>query len=369
MLQTELVPQAYRAHAERMAAALTGLDRVVVAAHVHPDGDAVGSLAAAGHILRALGRRFMLYARPGLPRYLDFFTLPAPLYSSLERPPFAPRAALLLDCGEPERLGPELAAALPRLKSVNIDHHLGGSGMGSLDNWVEPEAAATAQLVGYTALAAGLPLTGGLAQGVLLGLVTDTGGFAHGNTSAAVLALAAHLVAGGCDLAALRERMDNTWTLGHLHLWGELMGRAQLLENGSVAFCPVYLEDFRRHQAMKEDLEGFVEHLRRLRGTRAAVLLREDAPERCKFSLRSFGPVDVRAVAARLGGGGHRNAAGGTVQLSMPAAQAALLEAIRQEAQERAVEEGSAAQGTEAGSAAGSGAGSAADSQAGQVGF
>ncbi len=335
MQQIELVPGGCREHAARMAAALARLDDVVVAAHANPDGDAVGSLAAAGHILRALGRRFMLYARPGLPRYLDFFTLPAPLYTSLERPPFAPRAALLLDCGEPERLGPELAALLPRLESVNIDHHLGGKGMGSVDNWVDPDAAATAQLVGYVALAAGLPLTGGLAQGVLLGLVTDTGGFAHGNTSAAVLALTAHLVAEGCDLADMRERMDNTWTLGHLHLWGELMGRAQLLEGGSVAFCPVYLEDFRRHQAFKEDLEGFVEHLRRLRGTRVAVLLREDAPERCKFSLRSFGPVDVWAVAVRLGGGGHRNAAGGTVHLSLPAAQAALLEAIRLEERER----------------------------------
>ena len=68
MQQIELVPGGCREHAARMAAALARLDDVVVAAHVNPDGDAVGSLAAAGHILRALGRRFMLYARPGLPR-------------------------------------------------------------------------------------------------------------------------------------------------------------------------------------------------------------------------------------------------------------------------------------------------------------
>ena len=89
MQQSELVPGGCREHAARMAAALARLDDVVVAAHVNPDGDAVGSLAAARHILRALGRRFMLYARPGLPRYLDFFTLPAPLYTSLERPQHA----------------------------------------------------------------------------------------------------------------------------------------------------------------------------------------------------------------------------------------------------------------------------------------
>ena len=331
MQRTELIPPQFREGAERMAEAFRHVDQVIVAAHVNPDGDAAGAVAAAGHILRSMGKEFMLYAQPGLPGYLDFFSTPGFVHTTLEHPPFKPRCAVLLDCGEPERLGRELAGRLPDLQTLNIDHHLGGNGMGNVANWVEPQAAATAQLMAYVALAAGLPLTGELANGLALGIITDTGGFCHGNTSAEVLYLTAHLVEHGCNIAQLREHLENSWSRGRLTLWGQLLQRAQLERNGSVCFCPVYLEDLRKCGALKEDLEAFVEQLRRLRGVQVAAVLREDSPACCKFSLRSYGAVDVRAAAARLGGGGHRNAAGGTVRADMDAASAQLLAAIAEE--------------------------------------
>ena len=328
MPQTELIPAFFRDGAQRMAQALRGVDRVLVSGHVNPDGDAVGSLAAAGHILRAMGKEFILYSSTGLPQYLKFFPLPGTVRTSLRHLPFTPRSALLLDCGEPHRLGSELADRLPRLTSVNIDHHLGGNGMGSLANWVEPQAAATAQLMAYVALAAGLPLENELACDVALGIITDTGGFCHGNTSADVFSLCAHLVRNGCDLTGLRERLENTWSMGRMRLWGRLMDRARLERNGEIAFCRVLLEDLRQCRALKEDLEGFVEQLRRLGGVRAAALLREDSPELCKFSLRSYGATDVRAAAAALGGGGHLHAAGGTLRMTPDRAEEALLAAV-----------------------------------------
>ena len=331
MQRTELIPQKFRESAERMAKAFADLDQVVVAAHVNPDGDAAGAVAAASLILRAMGKEFMIYAQPGLPGYLDFFSMPSVVHTSLAHPPFKPRCAVLLDCGEPERLGRELAGLLPDLQTLNIDHHLGGSGMGSVANWVEPQAAATAQLMAYVALAADLPLTGDLATAVALGIITDTGGFCHGNTSAEVLYLTAHMVEHGCNIALLREHLENSWSRGRMTLWGQLLQRARLENSGSVCFCPVYLDDLRKSGALKEDIEGFVEQLRRLRGVHVAAVLREDSPTTCKFSLRSYGSIDVRAAAARLGGGGHLNAAGGTVRADMDTAKAQLLAAIAEE--------------------------------------
>lgn len=328
MPQTELIPAHFRDDAFRMAAALQKLDRVIVSGHVNPDGDAVGSLAVAGHILHALGKEFILYSSTGLPQYLRFFPLPGILHSSLEHLPFMPRCALLLDCGEPHRLGDELARRLPDLVSLNIDHHLAQGGMGSLDNWVAPNAAATAQLMAYVALAAGLPLKGELARAVALGIITDTGGFCHGNTNADVFSLCAHLAEGGCDLANLRECLKNNWSLGHMYLWGRLAGRVRLEHGGDTAFCMATLEDLRQCRALKEDLEGFVDHLRRLSGIRVAALLREDAPKTCRFSLRSYGSTDVHAIAALLGGGGHLNAAGGALNMPPDQAARALLDAI-----------------------------------------
>ena len=328
MWPTELIPEAWRAPAARMAAALRQMDRVIVSGHVNPDGDALGSVAATGCLLRALGKEFVLYSKSGVPPYLSFLPLPGSLHDSVQRLPFRPAAAVLLDCGEPHRLGDELEKALPPLDSVNIDHHLGSEGMGSRDNWIEPQAAATAQLVAYVAISAGLPLEGPLGQAIALGLVTDTGGFAHGNPSAAVLHLAAHLVDRGCDIALLRQHLDNGWSMGRMRLWARLMERIQLFAGGTLAFCAVRLNDLQSCSATKEDLEGFVEQMRRLAGVRAAALLREDAPGIHKFSLRSFGATDVRAAAAALGGGGHRNAAGGTLRMEAEQAAEALIKAV-----------------------------------------
>lgn len=328
MQPTELIPEAWRAPAARMAAALRQMDRVIVAGHVNPDGDALGSVAATGCLLRALGKEFVLYSKSGVPPYLNFLPLPGSMHDSLQRLPFCPAAAVLLDCGEPHRLGDELEKALPPLDSVNIDHHLGSEGMGNRDNWIEPQAAATAQLVAYVAISAGLPLEGPLGQAVALGLVTDTGGFAHGNTSAAVLHLAAHLVDRGCDIALLRQRLENGWSMGRMRLWARLMERMQLFAGGTLAFCAVRLDDLQSCGATKEDLEGFVDQMRRLAGVRAAALLREDAPGIHKFSLRSFGETDVRAAAAALGGGGHRNAAGGTLRMAAEQAAGTLIKAV-----------------------------------------
>ena len=328
MQPIDLIPDAWRAPAARMAETLRGLDRVIIAGHVNPDGDALGSVAAAGCLLQGLGKECVLYSKSGVPPYLGFLPLPGSMHDTLQRLPFRPAAALLLDCGEPHRLGDELEKALPGLISVNIDHHLGSDGMGTLDNWIEPQAAATAQLVAYVAISAGLPLTGKLAQALALGLITDTGGFAHGNTSAAVLHLAAHLVENGCDIALLRQQLENCWSMGRMRLWARLMERIQLLANGTLAFCAVRLDDLQSSGATKEDLEGFVEQIRRLAGVRAAALLREDAPGVHKFSLRSFGETDVRAAAAALGGGGHRNAAGGTLRMEAAQAAETLLKAV-----------------------------------------
>lgn len=317
-LMTE-IPENWREPAARVAAGLRGLDRVLVAAHVNPDGDALGSMSAFGWLLKALGKEFVLYSPSGMPDYLSFLPLPCTLLTSLERLPFEPRALVLLDCGEPHRLGDDLATALEGRFAgtaiVNIDHHLGSDGMGTVDNWIEPAAAATAQLVAYVCLAAGLRPEGPLGESLALGLVTDTGGFLHGSTTAAVFRLAALLSDSGCDIHTLREKLDNNWSPARMALWARLMQRVEICCDGRAALALARLEDLRQCGALKEDLEGLVEQFRRLRGVEASGILREDAPGIFKLSLRSTGTTDVRSVAVRFGGGGHRNAAGGTLRM------------------------------------------------------
>ncbi|GFH63396.1 MAG: DHH family phosphoesterase [Candidatus Desulfovibrio kirbyi] len=325
-LPFETLPARFQEGAQCIANALNRCNRVVVSGHINADGDSVASLAAAGLILCALGKEYALYSSTGIPDYLSF--IPATVCTSLKSLPFAPRSALILDCCDIGRLSAELAACLPKLSSVNVDHHLGGEGLGNLANWVQPESAATAQLMAYVALACHLPLEGRLADAVALGIVSDTGGFCHSTTDEHVFRLATHLAAGGCNIPQLREKLEARWSVGQMRLWARLMRRSLLLRNASVIFCAVRLRDFRECGATKEDMEGFVEQLRRLRGVKVAALLREEKPSLCKFSLRSFGATNVQAAAASLNGGGHRNAAGGTLRLALPQARISLLAAI-----------------------------------------
>lgn len=306
----QLVPHLFRADASRLASAIADLDNVIIAGHVEPDGDAVGSIAVAASIMARLGRTYALYCYSGLPDYLQFFPIPAKVYSRLDELPFSPGSAILLDCSDLRRLGPELESGLGNLRIVNIDHHLGSNGLGNIANWIVPEAAATAQLMAYIAIAMSMDLRDDLGLAVALGVITDTGGLRHGSTTAEIFDLCAYLSRSGCDISALRQKIDNCWSLSRMRLWGRLMQCARLEYDGKICFCRVSQADLREANASYEDLEGFSEQLRLVKGVQVAVMLREDAPNRCKVSLRSHGNVDVREMAASLGGGGHKNAAG-----------------------------------------------------------
>jgi phosphoesterase RecJ-like protein len=313
--------------AQRVTEALGKIDKVLITGHVHPDGDALGSMAAAACILRTMGKRWILFADAGMPRSLDFLPLPGPLHTDPATLPFIPESALLLDFSDPSRLAPALRD-LTHLPCIDVDHHVAPKGgMGTLANWLVPEAAATSQLIAYAAITLDIPLKGEMAQALLLGIIADTGGFLHGNTSPDVLRLTAHIVEMGCDLSSLRNRMRNTWTVNQMRLWSLLMKNVALLRNGRIAFCPVTNEDLASTGTGREDTDGFVEHMRQLRGVEVAALLRED-DDGCKFSMRSQGETDVQAVAAAFGGGGHRNAAGGVLHMPMEKAQATLTEAL-----------------------------------------
>lgn len=324
-----VIPDAFMAGAIGAAKAISELDLTILAAHVNLDGDALGSLSACGHMLKGLNRQFALYSSTGVPEYLNFLELPSPVYSSLADIPFEPQSAIFLDCSDTGRLGPELAALAFQVPSVNIDHHLADHGLGTLYNYVNPTAAATTQLTAYTALCLGLPLDGELAESIALGLITDTGGFCHGNTTAAVFSLCALLVSNGCKLTSLREKLQNRWKIGRVRLWGKLLERVRFEMDDKIAICKVSLKDLQDFHCVSEDLEGLVEWFRKVRGVEVAALVKEQSPHLCKFSLRSRENTDVQEMALEVGGGGHRNAAGGSIKGSLEEATNILLEIIK----------------------------------------
>lgn len=319
----ELFPPCFQSGAMAAAKALGQLDDVLIAGHVNPDGDALGSMAAAGFILKHLGKRFTIYIPGGVPHYLEFLRLPCPVCPSLADLPFKPQGGVYVDCSEAPRLGEELAKIANNWPTVNIDHHICEKGLGSLANFIETKAAATCQLMAYVALSLNMPLAGDLAEAIGLGIISDTGQFTHGNSSPEIFVLAAALEIGGLSIPMLGDKLRSGLPLRKLYLWGRLFERIKLTVNGQAAWCAMLLRDLEETGSHPEEIEGFVDWLRNINGVQIGILVKEVEPGKSKFSLRSRGDVNVQIIAAAAGGGGHKNAAGGSIP--MPVEDAAKL--------------------------------------------
>lgn len=309
--------------AARISALLAKGERFLLASHAGPDGDALGSIAALGHLLAALGKDVVLYNKSGVPDQFSWLPLPCPVLTAPPEGPFD--WTIAMDCGDAARLGPDLAGRFPDSGTMNIDHHLGNPDFAEV-NWVDPRYAAVGEMVCELARELGVPLSGALGEAAYLAIVTDTGYFSFGSTRPETLEFAAEILRQGLSPADFNAKLQNQWSLNRLKLWSRVFAEASLHLGGALGVMRVTREMMRDTGTDKEDTEQVVNYLRRVKTVRAAVLLREDGPGQTKISLRSSGDVNVQAVAAELGGGGHKNASGCTIEAGLDRAEAILLE-------------------------------------------
>lgn len=328
--------------AAQAAEFLEGGRRILIGTHMGPDGDAVGSMAALGYICRELGLEVRLYCQSELPVDLSWLPLPGPLAHSLrELRGWTPDRLALVDCGAANRAGAEMAdffqgrkpAGLERkkIRTLNIDHHVSNPAFADL-NWVDVAAPATAEIIARLARHLDLSLAGELGESIYLGLATDTGNFTYSSTSAQSLRLAAEIIDSGLKVDELFEKYDNTWSLGRMQLWGELMQNVSLHAGGKIVSTVISRATLKKHNCDSSDLEGFVSFLRHLKGVEVSLLTRESITDGgSKISLRSMGghsAVDVQAIAARFGGGGHKSAAGAVTRFPISQTEAMVLEVL-----------------------------------------
>ena len=298
----------------------------LITAHINPDGDAIGAMAAMGYILQYLNKDFVLFNESALPRRFTWMQLPAPILQEL--PETAPQWLIVLDCGDSSRPGEKIKDLIGRVKTINIDHHLGNPGFG-LINWVEPQSSSVGEMVARLAQKLDIPLQGALAEAIFLSIASDTGGFSFGNTTPEVLELTAHLIRQGLDYAQINAQMQKQWSLNKVKLHGHVLKNAELHLNGQIGLITITQEILKKTETTIEDCEGLVNYIRNIKSVKVAISLREDEPDKIKFSLRSYGNVNVQQMASSLGGGGHRNASGGTLEMSLTQAREKILDTVR----------------------------------------
>lgn len=286
-------------------------DDFLVASHVSPDGDALGATAAMGHILAHLGKTFTLYNPSGMPSHYDWMPMPGGLRDALPENGF--RWAIVLDCGALHRAGEALAEKIDPARTVNIDHHLGNPQFGVL-NWVDKTYSSTGEMIAELAETLNVPLRGDLAEALYAAMVTDTGYFSYSYTRPESLELAAKLMREGLDVGAVNVKIRNQWSQSRIRLWSEVLGGLTFHEEGRIGAIAIPHALLEKTGALVEDCDGLVNFALRVKGMQVAVSARETRQGQVKFSLRSTGDVNVQEIAASFGGGGHKNASGGSLE-------------------------------------------------------
>lgn len=289
-----------------IVAALGDAQRVLIVAHEHPDGDAVGSMLALRFALVSQGKAVDCALLEPVPARYRF--LPGAEAVLTGVPPEPHDCAVALDCDGQKRLAGLEEAFRATPLTISIDHHQAERAFADL-NWCDANKAATAVMVREVIAGLGVPLTPDLATCLYAALAADTGVFRFDNTNAEALALAAELVQAGADPADIARRAAEQMPPAKARLLGRALDALQLRCDGALVLATLSLDDFARAGALPEHTDGLVDELKRIEGAQVMALLREEAPGKWRASLRSFGP-DVAAVCRRFDGGGHRLAAG-----------------------------------------------------------
>ena len=300
-----------------VVAALAAAERVLVASHENPDGDAVGSLCAAAHAMRGLGKAVRLYLHEDspLPAEYQFLDLDG-LERRLDPATLSGWTLLALDCGNERRLGPDGPDLLSAFDAVvDIDHHHDNSRFGSA-NLIDGHASSTAEILVAVFDRLGAEITPEVAEALYVGMVTDTGRFQYRTTSADSLRIAARLVESGADIHKIFELVFETVPWGKTRLLGRVLEHAVPYYGGRLVISHVTREDLELVTGDEATTEGLIDHLRAVEGVQVAGLIREQVPlpdgtiTPNRVSLRSRGLIDVSQVARKSQGGGHKQAAG-----------------------------------------------------------
>jgi phosphoesterase RecJ-like protein len=292
--------------------ALAAADEIVVAAHVNPDGDAIGSILAATLGLRKLRKRaWPTWGDDVVAVPFNYAFLPG--VSEIVQPGEVPSAGtwLALDCGAADRLGSLEQRAMAAGVLINVDHHAGNTEFGDL-NVVVTTASSTAELVTYLLKDAGIELDTDIATCLYTGVVTDTGRFQYANSSPEVLRLAADLLTYGVPSTRVAQEVFESAPFGYLKLVGRVLDRAVLHEDVGFVYSWLDQKDLETTGVAIEATEKLIDEVRSTRSARVAAMFKEQPDGSYRVSLRSKGPTSVGAIARDNGGGGHELAAGFT---------------------------------------------------------
>jgi len=282
-------------------------NRFLIATHIDPEADAIGSSVALFRALRSLGKDVIVYNRDLVPRICQF--LPGS-DAVTDQIPERLENLILMDCNIPKRAG--LDGKEARF-AVVIDHHKTENDFGNI-RWIMPEAPATGLMTYFLIRELGVSIDSEMATNLYAAIGIDTGIFRYPNTDATSLEVAGELVRHGARPGEIAERLFNNFTKKRFILFQRMLENMEILDELAITVIPS--DFFEETGTTAEDTENFVNTALVMEDIKISALMRELKSGSWKVSLRSKGDVDISTVAVLYGGGGHRNASGCIIEES-----------------------------------------------------
>ncbi len=302
-------------------------DRFLIASHLNPEGDALGTTIALYLALKSLGKNVIAYNVDGVPYLYEFLPYSEVLKKDLDGINTEEYILMLVDCNEPERASVEKKRFK---KALVIDHHLTQKEFGDI-KWIEPQAPATGVLAYHLIKALGVEISKDIAINLYTALSIDTGTFRYDNTTSETLRLAAELIDCGADPAETAIKLYESWTYKRFQLLVRMLQTLEIIdvEGCKIALTYITLDMFRETETTQADTENFSNFARMIEDVDVSVMLRETEQRSWKISMRGKGRVNLARLASDLGGGGHRNAAGFRAEGLLEDIKNRLIDAVR----------------------------------------
>jgi len=294
--------------------------KFIIAGHKESDGDCVGSQLALASVLRRMGKEAIpctpdTLKRPEVKPFINHFR------TTIDDETKRDARVIITDCSGLERTG-DLSPLLEGLPIALIDHHEHGKDMPEHDSgpaYISETAPSVTQLILHLIYALGLQPTAEEAEFLMFGLCTDTGFFRHVDSgSSDTFETAAKLVGAGASPKKIYQAIHGGKSLDSRRLTGLLLSRAEPHFDGRLLISHQSYEENQFYGTESRDSDVLNQLLMSVAGVQAAAVIRQEKPDSCNISLRSMDRVDVSAVARSLGGGGHKNAAGVSIDGTIP---------------------------------------------------
>ena len=301
--------------------ALSEANSILLTVHVHPDGDAIGSMLAFYEALLEQGKQVTMVVDDSIPEKFSFLSYVDCIKTVEQCQDLDPIDMLLvLDASTYERIGQ--IGALCSAPIFNIDHHISNTEFAD-GLYLKTDFAATGEIIADLCKKWNWPMTESMANALYMAIATDCGFFKFSNTTANTLEMAALCVAAGARPNQISETIEAV-SAERLTLTKQVMQTIEFYKDSSVATIELNRDAM---DILGDDTDGFVDIIRNVDTVDIAILLKAQNDSITRVSLRSK-RTDVNAIASQFGGGGHVRASGCTINLPLPEAKMALIKVL-----------------------------------------